>query len=49
LHAFSATNLGTELYHSAGLGAGAKFVAPTVVNGKVYVGTASTLYAFASH
>jgi len=49
LHAFSATNLGTELYHSSGLGAGAKFVAPTVVNGKVYVGTASALYAFASH
>ncbi|HVO61561.1 MAG TPA: hypothetical protein VMT53_11535 [Terriglobales bacterium] len=49
LHAYSATNLGTELYHSSGLGAGAKFVVPTVVNGKVYVGTATALYAFASH
>ena len=49
LHAYSATGLGTELYHSSGLGAGAKFVVPTVINGKVYVGTASALYAFASH
>jgi hypothetical protein len=49
LHAYSATGLSTELYHSSGLGAGAKFVVPTVINGKVYVGTASALYAFASH
>jgi hypothetical protein len=49
LHAYNATNLSTELYRSSGLGAGAKFAVPTVVNGKVYVGTASKLVVFASH
>jgi len=49
LHAYNATNLTTELYRSPGLGAGAKFAAPTIVNGKVYVGTASKLFVFASH
>jgi hypothetical protein len=46
LHAYDATNMGIELYRSAGLGAGAKFVVPTVVNSKVYVGTASKLFVF---
>jgi hypothetical protein len=46
LHAYDATNMATELYRSAGLGAGAKFAVPTVVNSKVYVGTASNLVVF---
>ena len=46
LHAYDATNLATELYRSGSLGAGAKWAVPTVVNSKVYVGTASKLYVF---
>jgi len=38
LHAYDATNLANELFRSPGLGAGAKFIVPTVVNGNVYVG-----------
>jgi hypothetical protein len=44
LHAYDATDVSKELYNSnqAGsrdsLGTGAKFVVPTVINGKVYVG-----------
>lgn len=47
LHAFDASNLANELWnsdmnpHSDGMGAVAKFVSPTVVNGKVYVPTFS--------
>jgi len=48
LHAYDATNLATELYRSVSLGAGAKWATPTVVNGKVYLGTATKLYVFGS-
>lgn len=46
LHAFDATDVSKELYRSGTLGPGAKWAVPTVVNGKVYVGTASTLVVF---
>ncbi len=46
LHAYDATNLAIELYRSGSLGGGAKFVVPTVVNSKVYIGTASKLVVF---
>jgi hypothetical protein len=53
LHAYDATNLANELYNSSQasgsrdqFGAGNKFITPMVVNGKVYVGTASGVAVF---
>ena len=46
LHAFDATNVANEIYTSPGLGAGTKWAVPTVVNSKVYVGTAAELAVF---
>ena len=52
LHAYDATDLSHELYNSnqAGtrdqFGAGNKFITPTIVNGKVYVGTTNGVAVF---
>ena len=46
LVAYDATNLAIELYRSGSLGSGTKWATPTVVNGKVYVGTVKHLYVF---
>jgi hypothetical protein len=52
LHAYDTSNVADELYNSnqAGsrdqLGAGVKFAVPTVADGHVFVGTASTLAVF---
>ena len=47
LHAYSATNLGNELYRSPALtGTPTKWAVPTVINGKVYVGTSRKLWVF---
>jgi hypothetical protein len=46
LHAYDATNLKTELFHSGVIGTAVKFAVPTVCNGKVFVGMANSIAAF---
>ena len=50
LHAYDATNLATELYNSTqstnGQFGGNKFITPMITNGKVYVGTPSSVVVF---
>lgn len=53
LHAYDAGNLSTELYNSNEaassrdhFGTGNKFIAPTIANGKVYVGTTNSVAIF---
>jgi hypothetical protein len=53
LHAYDATNLATELYNSNqaasgrdSFGIGNKYIAPVIVNGKVYVGTQTGVAVF---
>jgi hypothetical protein len=53
LHAYDASNLSHELYNSTqapnsrdAFGAGNKFITPTIVNGRVYVGTTNGVGVF---
>jgi hypothetical protein len=53
LHAYAATNLATELYNSNQapngrdhFGAGNKFIAPVVADGKVFVATTNSVAIF---
>jgi hypothetical protein len=53
LHAYEAANLAHELYNSAQaangrdqFGAGNKFIAPVIADGKVFVGTQSGVAVF---
>jgi PQQ-like domain len=46
LHAYDATNVGIELFNSGNIGGAVKFVVPTVCNGRVYVGTSSSVAVF---
>lgn len=51
LHAYSATNVGNELYNSTmnrndALGSVESFVVPTVANGRVYVATTGQVSVF---
>ena len=45
LHAYDAGNLATELFRSASVGS-TKWTVPTVINGKVYVGSSGKLSVF---
>jgi hypothetical protein len=55
LHAYDATNLSNELYNSKQAAGGKdgfsnnKYITPIVANGKVYVGTASSVAVFGLH
>jgi outer membrane protein assembly factor BamB len=46
LHASDATDVSKELYRSPSLGTGIRWVPPTVVNGHVYMGISTKIYAF---
>jgi hypothetical protein len=52
LHAYDASNVSTELYHSQmnssrdALGSFLRFSVPTIANGRVYVGTRDALVVF---
>jgi hypothetical protein len=52
LHAYDAANVATELYNSNQaatrdhFGAGNKYIVPTIVRGKVYVGTTNGIGVF---
>jgi len=46
LHAYDATDISREIYVSPSLGSGTKWSVPTIVNGNVYVGTGTRLFAF---
>lgn len=45
LRAYDASNVATQLY-SSNFGAGKNFIVPTVVNGRVYIASSSTVYVY---